>query len=190
MVISELSRMWFLSALSILKSSCFTPESVCSSTKCPQRTATYSNIYSTKTISSFSRGKKEKIKNSWNLYSAHLPTLLCLADFPASSAGPNPSHISSASLWRLKLQTWKVGRWPGTGRGDILLCYFWVALPLNDESGLMWGAPKVLLQCRECPEGEMCEFCAAVFHKALQKQFVSNRNVLATYIYLSANVIH
>lgn len=45
-----------------------------------------------------------------NLHFFSLATLLRLADSPGIWAQPDCSHISSRSLWRLKLQTW---RWAG-----------------------------------------------------------------------------
>lgn len=57
----------------------------------------FSNGYSTQTISDFSMGFHGKLEHNWNLHSTRLPTLLCLAGFPASAIQPNPSHMSSRS---------------------------------------------------------------------------------------------
>lgn len=106
------------------------------------------NIYSAHTTSSFFPRETWTLEHNYILYSAHLPTLLCLADFPANWAQPNPSHISSRSLWRLGLQTW---RWaPGqTQERSYSSLLFLGALVveqlyLKRRAAFYEGAPTVL----------------------------------------------
>lgn len=63
--------------------------------------------------------------HNWNLYSAHLPTLLCLATFPGNWASAKPKKQQQQKSLKVKAPDLKVGHRPDTGGGEIFFLFFW-----------------------------------------------------------------
>lgn len=90
-----------------------------------QKTTSFCNIYSYQTISPFFPVETWSLVHNWNLYSAHLPALLCLANFPGNWASAKPKKQQQQKSLKVKAPDLKVGHRPDTGGGEIFFLFFW-----------------------------------------------------------------